>query len=250
MNKDQSLFKFLQRGIKYVAAIMFAVVVLTVTANAQATIIAVSDFETNADGWQGLACPNPGLCAVSTTTLTVEHLPAGGNPNGYIRTQDPSSVKAGRALPPAKFSDNYALGQIISFDVRVETNGGTGGIFDTGAFGKAPLVTIESGGSTLVYGTADFPTIDGGWKHYDVPLSDDPAWLIFDGTLRALGAGEFATVFGGRTRLTIISEWLKDNESLDTGGLDNVMLTAVPIPAALPLLLSALGGLGFTKRRR
>ncbi|MGH8597447.1 MAG: hypothetical protein ACREXT_12385, partial [Gammaproteobacteria bacterium] len=167
-----------------------------------------------------------------------------------IRTRDPSSSTAGRAVPPAKFSDNYALGQTLSFDALVEKNGGDG-IYDPAAGGRAPLVTIEAPAGTLVFVTSDLPIIDGPWKHYDVPLSDDPAWIIVEGiTPRALTAGEFDSVFGTMTRLTIISEWLKDTPDLDTGGLDNVTLSAIPVPAALPLLISALFGVGFAAKRR
>jgi len=208
---------------------------------------AVVDFDADAAGWTGLACPNPGVCALGSAPLTVEHRATGGNPGGYIRTQDPSSSTAGRVLPPGSFTALLAEGLTLSFDVLVETNGGQG-FYDANT---APLVTIETAGGTLVYLTADLPVIDGGWKHYDVPIFDDPAWQLATTSLRALDPGEFSTLFASRTRLTLISEWLKDSDDLDTGGIDNVTLSAVPVPAALPLLASGvLLVLGCGSRRR
>lgn len=262
MNPYKFLSSFLQRA-PGVATAISAFAALAFAANVQAAPIAISDFETGPDGWEGLACPNPGICALGTATIDIDHQATGGNPGGYIRTRDPNSSTAGRAEPPAKFSDNYAIGQILSFDALVERNSmDASADFDGN---QAPLVTIEGSGGTLVFviPESEFPKIDeldgidgNDWKHYEVPLSDVPpsgvgTWLIFDGTVRALNPGEFASVFGSPTiRLTLISEWLKDQEDKDTGGLDNVQLQAVPVPAALPLLLSALVGFGFTAKRR
>ncbi len=228
-------------------------VTLVPFSHAAAFVVTENTFDTNAEAWTALACLNPGLCAFGNAALAVQHLPDGGNPGGYIRTTDPNSDTAGRLLPPASFSSNFALGQTLSFDARVERNGGDGEYSTGSVTNGAPLVAVESGSLTLVFGTFDFPEIDGGWKHYDVPFADGPGWLVFDGTLgtlRALAPGEFDTAFSGMTRLTIISEWLDDSEDLDTGGLDNVRLSAVPVPAALPLALSAFGLLAAYRRAR
>ncbi|HMM74786.1 MAG TPA: hypothetical protein PJ986_03685 [Gammaproteobacteria bacterium] len=214
------------------------------TGPAQAAI-AVAGFDDDAAGWTGLACPNPGVCALGSAPLTVEHLAAGGNPGGYIRTRDPSSSTAGRVAPPDAFASLLAEGQTLSFDALVERNGGDG-FYDSAT---APLVTIETPSGTLVYATSDLPIIDGDWKHYDVPLFEDPAWQLATSSVRALAPGEFTTLFATRTRLTIISEWLKDSADLDTGGLDNVTLSAVPLPGALLLMSSAVLAIGLRRRR-
>lgn len=57
----------------------------------------------------------------------------------------------------------------------------------------------------------------------------------------------FSDVLGGVTRSTITGEVL-DGPS-EILALDNVHLTLVPIPAVLPLLLSALFGLVVAGRR-
>jgi len=206
----------------------------------------VVGFDDDAAGWTGLACPNPGVCALGSAPLAIEHRATGGNPGGYIRTRDPSSDTAGRVEPPAAFASLLAEGQTLSFDVLVERNGGDGA-YDSAT---APLVTIETASGTLVYLTADLPDIDGDWTHYEVPIADDPAWQLATTSLRALAPGEFTTLFAARTRLTLISEWLNDTADLDTGGIDNVALSAVPVPAALPLFAAAMLGLGLRRYRR
>lgn len=213
---------------------------------AHAATVAAAGFDLDDEGWTGLACPNPGVCALGSAPLTVTHLLTGGNPDGYIRTRDPSSSTAARVAPPAAFSSLMAAGQTLSFDARVERNGGDG------SYGSAtaPLVTIETAGGTLVFATDVLPAIDGDWQHYDVPLFDSPGWLLATTSVRPLNAGEFDTLFATRTRLTIISEWLNDSADLDTGGLDNITLSAVPLPAALPLMLGALTALGTMRGRK
>jgi hypothetical protein len=51
-----------------------------------------------------------------------------------------------------------------------------------------------------------------------------------------------------------IARWVDDN-AVETSpdqiiGLNNVAITPVPLPAGAPMLLSALGGLGFWARRK
>lgn len=218
------------------------------TSPAHAALVAVASFDVDAEGWTGLACPNPGVCALGSTALAVEHLALGGNPGGYIRARDPSSSTAGRIAPPAAFASLLALGQTLAFDALVERNGGDG-VYDSAT---APLVTIETPGGTLVFATDVLPTIDGDWQHYEVPLFEDAGWQLATNSVRALDPGEFAVLFATRTRLTIIAEWLNDTADLDTGGLDNLTLTAVPLPGALPLLAAAVAAasLGFRRSAR
>ena len=239
------LFRFSSPPLHKLRACLFVSALLLNVPHVQAAIIAAATFDDDAQGWSGLACPNPGVCALGSTSLDIEHLTAGGNPGGYIRTQDPSSSTAGRVAPPAAFSGLFATGQTLSFDALVERNGGDG-VYDSAT---APLVTIETPGGTLVFATGDLPTIDGPWQHYDVPLFDDAGWQLATTSVRALTPGEFDTLFATRTRLTIISEWLNDSADLDTGGLDNITLSAVPLPGALPLLGAALLSLLMRRRR-
>ncbi len=232
---------------------LLAITLLMLNASASAAI-AVSTFDIDADGWIGLACPNPGICALGAATLSPDnfkHVATGGNPGGYIDTVDPSSDTAGRAQAPDKFLDNLAVGLTLSFDALITDPD------DTGEFDAliAPLATFEGNGKTLVYSVpaSDFPIIDGPWKHYDVHLAPGLGWSSFldsdpVNTLGDASADDFADVFGNPERLTLISEWLNDAADLDTGGIDSVRL--VPVPAALPLMATVLAALGARARLR
>lgn len=207
------------------------------------------------------------MCSVFNTTLTLSHLTSDGVlDSGYIEAVDPHSGTAARGLAPAKFLDGLAVDRRLTFYANAVDVDGTGFF----ASNVAPLITIEYGavgsglGGTLVYGTTNLPDEIGTWKFYDVTISaDDAGWRYFDNLLdpdalalseRDATPNDFTTFLGTATepalaeRLTFIMEWLQDDDDLDTGGLDSVHL--VPVPAALPLLLSALFGLGFTTRRR
>jgi len=233
------------------ALIGTAVVALSVSGPAGAAL-ASSDFESGADGWLGYACDNPGVCfgIASGGNLAIDHVTSGGNPPGasYIETVDPGSDTAARVEPnPAKYSGLYALGNVLSFDARVDSNGG-GGVYDLNSYAAAPLLAIETPLSLLVYLATDLPDIDGGWKHYDVPLVNGPNWIL--ATLAGIVApddAQFAAALASMTRLTLISEWLKDGGDVDTGGIDNFRVV-VPVPAALPLLGSVLMLLGVRHR--
>lgn len=231
--------------------IALALLTLLAAADTRAAPLVFSDFTADAEGWTGISCTNPGLCAPASPVLAVQHLDAGGNPEGYVRTIDPGEDNAARLVAPAAFMSALATGLTLSFDVRVESNGG-GGVFDPNA-DFAPLVTIETSGlGTLVYALpkALFPTIDGDWAHYDVVFDGtDPAWLLFTGALNTITPAQFETAFAARTRLSLIGEWLKEGGEVDSGGIDNVALTAVPLPAPLALLAPALAWLSRTRRR-
>lgn len=214
--------------------------------------LASSDFETGSDGWLGYACDNPGVCigVAPGGNLAIDHVVSGGSPPGtsYIETVDPGSDTAARVEPnPSKYAGLFTVGNVLSFDALVDSNGG-GGVYDLDDYAAAPLVAIETPVSLLVYLATDLPDIDGGWKHYDVPLVSGPNWIL--ATLAGIltpDETQFATALASMTRLTLISEWLKDGGDVDTGGIDNFRVV-VPVPAALPLLGSVLLVLGVRRR--
>jgi len=231
---------------------------LTFSLSTQAAVVG-SDFEDGIDGWLGYICPNPGNCTGESPVNNITLVPNGGSPPGggapeagnqYIHTVDPGENDAARVEPnPAKFEPLYTLGRVLSFDVLVRSNGG-GGEYDLGSFGAAPLVAIEVPNAVLVYtvSAADLPVIDGDWKHYDVPLVNDTNWfLVTSGGIGQPSDAQFGLAIDNLVRLTIISEWLKEVDEIDTGGVDN--FSVVPVPAALPLFGSALLLAGIRRRR-
>ena len=70
------------------------IAILAFSANTQAAI-ALSDFDSgvgNFDGWTGLSCVNPGICALASSPLGLSHFTTKGvNNSGYIEATDPNS---------------------------------------------------------------------------------------------------------------------------------------------------------------
>ncbi|MBT8473467.1 MAG: VPLPA-CTERM sorting domain-containing protein [Marinicaulis sp.] len=66
--------------------------------------------------------------------------------------------------------------------------------------------------------------------------------------IASFGDSEFLTLAGLGTIAYII--WEASSPFSSSVGIDNIDFDAVPIPAALPLLISGLAGLGFASRRK
>lgn len=243
-----------------------------------------STFDSGDEGWLGHACIGAGLCSAGDVDWAagLSHLPDGGSPvgggapeagNGYIALLDPGEIPpasgndfAARLEPnPIAYAGAFAYGRTVTFDALIRTNGGGGTFDDPGSIVPgllvAPLLAIETGAGTLVYLTSDLPTIDGDWKHYVVPLQENPAhtplvdgngWLLITDALAVidpnpLGAAAFQATLAGQTQTTVIAEWLKEGAEVETGGIDNFQV--VPLPAALPLLVAGVCVLALTRRR-
>jgi len=194
-----------------------------------------------------------------------------GNPGGAIIADDPNADEGARFSAPTPFIGNASslVGANLTFDLTVLLNF----VPNTYTLSRAlGLVYIENdtSGDGLLY-TGALP--DDGWTTYSVtigpnaapltlspeaglgglPVPDEGFWAYIPDT-SAIGAAfvdptamHFSDVLGGVTRFTITGEVL-DGPS-EILALDNVHLTLVPIPAALPLLLSALFGLVVAGRR-
>ncbi len=247
------------------SVVAFLVTSVVVTAHAA---IAESDFEISVnnpdgfDGWTGWFCPNPGVCVLSRSPLGAKfrHDATDGNPGGWIVAEDPGSSTAARFFAPDKFTDNLnittsnvvANRRVLSFDaIAIDVHGS--GVFDSPT---APVVVLEGADRALVY-FAPVPS-EGAWTTFSVPMFDDPldgalneAWDIVTLAGQADASEADFLNFGPILRLSIIGEWLNDDPDVDLGGLDNVTLSAVPLPAALPLFSFAVAALlGRAARRR
>jgi hypothetical protein len=79
------------------------------------------------------------------------------------------------------------------------------------------------------------------------------SWVLADGT--AGSGSSFVQLTAWTTELLSLKglksfTWQPDSTDLNWTWADNVVVSATPIPAALPLFMSALAGLGFLARRR
>jgi len=124
----------------------------------------------------------------------------------------------------------------------------------TDAVGETnPLLTF-SGPGVWAFG-ADWdlgPNDPGTGLTFLITFADTSTTTLLDAITNPLPAG-FVGFFGIVSDMAILSiELLEGGQpgNFETFDMDNVRVAAVPIPAALPLFLSAIAALGFLGRRR
>lgn len=185
----------------------------------------------------------------------------------------------GQAVPLTGFSeDGYTFG--LSFTANLDARGPA--IFDTTCVGSAcngdtdliPAVQGENGvrGNVLILQEqrpSPVPDDDGQGGTITFTLLSGPAFRLLGASAVDDGRFSFSTPVDGLLGTISLSS---DNQTGRTtfgspssligvggtfsvaysgsGGVDSLVISAVPIPAALPLLVGALGGLGFVARRR
>lgn len=189
-----------------------------------------STFDSDADGW-------------TTFASSIVHQPAGGNPDGYIRVWDDGNFGSlnNGIRAPGKFLGNLSAfdGALLSFDSRRVSgaNGGPAGGFDV--FGTVRI--RGQVGATVYEAFSDLaaaPPASVAWETFSGRLTAAD-WGIFDNN-------EWALLLSNVTEIAISTEAFNGRDSV---GIDNVVLTSTPLPAAIWLFLTALGGLGLVSRR-
>jgi hypothetical protein len=199
-----------------------------------------STFDTDADGWvvgDDSANTAPGVATSAPNYIS---------PDGYIQTGD---IYANNVfLAPSKF-----LGDQSAFH-----NGTlTFSVFSHLSVDFNPATTVvlySTAGNAIVYETGAAGTT---FTDFTVPLAGGAGWTLYNGSQQAgnlttISDATFQSYLSNITALAILADW---HNGADDVGLDNVAFTsaapsAAPIPAALPLFASALGGLGFAGWRR
>lgn len=242
------------RQIRYFSAALSALVIMGASLSTNAMV--VHDFSTDAQGWHVLTYDNPGTFQSDDGIAPYDA--NFGNPspagNGSISATDPGDDLAARWGAPASIIAALEIGGSISFDIIIKANPG-----DSSLPAVPGLLLIEGAGKSLGY-TGALPTATG-WTTYNISLNANALatqqigfWANIDPTDPSnlntpASAGDFIDVFAGITRVSITGE--VTNGTDDTLALDNVVVTApVPVPAALPLFLSAMAAFGFLARRR
>lgn len=230
------------------------------TANAYA---ATSVFNSDAEDWRVFGFTQ-GAVFDSDLGLAEFDPTFGISPSGMgsITATDPGDDVGARFGAPGAFLGNLSafVGGQLSFDLIIRENDGPKEldrvpgivIFVNNAVGKAlgftDVLPTTSPATTSTY---TVPLM----ANNIVPGSPVPAldsWIVFNPSnpfaFQQASAADFTEVFANVTQLTITGEVTSSTD--DTLGLDNVNLSAVPAPAALPLLGSAFLGLLAAARRR
>lgn len=208
------------------AKLVAASVLLLQAGNAAAAVVS-STFDTDAEGW---------IISGDATSGLPHHVATGGNPGGHIEADDSVSGGIWYFQAPSKFLGDLsgAFGQLLRFDLR---QSGSGAQIDRDD------VILSSGGTVLTLDTLANPLPVGEWVSYAVRLDDSDAWM--NGGVAA-SAAELLAVLSALDGLRIRGEYINGS---DTGSLDNVSVSVVPIPAAVYFLGSGLCGLLAMRRR-
>ncbi len=185
-----------------------------------------STFDSDADGWTPVG-----------TSSSIVHQATGGNPDGFIRVWDENAASGpARISAPSEFLGDISVfnDEFFSFDAR-RVSGANGG----------PPNGLDIFGTVLIKG-------GGAEASADLAPTAPPsvAWVTYTGQLNAanwgVDAGTWALILSNVTEIVIFTEAFGGRDSV---GIDNVVVHT-PLPAAIWLLLTALGGLGLIGRRR
>jgi hypothetical protein len=191
--------KFIKRSLALVALLG-----ITSAANAQ---IAVSTFDTDADGW------TIGEFFSTFGGDSPAYLTFDGNPGGFIRTTDVFGWNAFHA--PAKFLGNQAAayGGMLSLDQRLLTADGP----------DYPMVVISDGTLSLQFTT---PPPGFVWTTYHINLVASAGWKVADGSGNEgdpASEEQLVQVLSNLVFLHIDGDWHTGGDQID---LDNVRLDA------------------------
>jgi len=160
----------------------------------------------------------------------------GGNPGGYIETQDWSSSWTCFRAPNTVVGNRLSwYGGSIEFDLRTDYADNL----------ARPVVLLKSAGLNACYqAVAPRPT----WTHQAVPLTT-PGWTKDFGGNIPVTDSELRQVLEDLTGIYVGTEW-QISPPQETTGLDNFSISEpVPEPSALLALLCGLGGLARLRKR-
>lgn len=209
-------------------------VLLAVQMGSAGAATVTSAFDVDDEGW---------LVVGDSTSAAPDYLPSGGNAGGAIEATDRVAGGVWYFGAPAKFlgDKSLALGQSLAFDLYQ-----TG----SGAQFSASDVVLTGAGLTLTFDAPDNPLPLGSWISYSVDLTAAAGWQRVSSRTSVSGTqaseAELASVLGDLDSLLIRGEYISGS---DQGRLDNVTLSAVPLPAAVWSFAAGMGILGGIARR-
>jgi hypothetical protein len=212
------------------------VIFLLFFASIQVHAALVSTFDTGTEGW-----------TVSDGARNLEWNSSGGNPGGFISAEEALLNDTWFFRSPDSWAGDWTayIEGTVSFDlidilkdVWDPNLGGAHGVY----YPEAPEIVIAMNANNAVFWQADIVPISSDWTSFQVRLSESDA--SFSPTTTA----SFETIMSNVARLAIRGEYFRLD---DKEGLDNVMVNAIPIPAAAWLFGSGLLGLiGMARRKK
>ena len=187
----------------------------------------ITDFDSGVEGW------------TSNYPSEISWSSTGGNPNGYIRFSDVSGGAAYIYAPSQYLGDWSSIDGTgyISFDHTILNIG------VNPTYYPYQIVISGPGGEAEWVGAT--PSQTTPWQTINAPIVETE-WTVSSGSWSEL----LLDVSNFAIRIELISNAEPTGpEGLDIAGIDNVQLSAIPIPGAFWLLGSGLLGLvGIRKK--
>lgn len=189
---------------------------------------------------------NDGLQGWSGTGGSIAHVADGGASlalgDGFLQMTDVQGATDPMfAFSSALGAQSDKIGGQLSFDLYAGTNSLP---FSGNVFGK---VSLYSGGAWVYFDPVPNGQTqsNGTWANYSVPLLAGQ-WLA------GSSGATLASVLGNLTEVRIVleSNFANAQNQLETLGLDNVSIAAVPEPHEWAMMVAGLGVVGAVARRR
>jgi len=198
---------------------------LTITFSGIANADLVSSFDIDAEGWTG----TPGIGGA----INFAWESTGGNPGGFIAATD-GGAQQWYFISPDSWDGDWTsyTGGMLRYDISILNP----------ALPPYDYFTLDD---VQIYSGTDYAAWNSGinptdsWTSYAVQLVSS--------NFTVTGSASFEDIIANVTELRIRGEYLNFN---DREGLDNVSITAVPVPAAIWLFGSGLVGLIGISRRK
>ncbi len=202
--------------------IISCVICFCYTPPSQGTIVAISTFDSDVDGWTWRSENNERYSWQAD----------GGNPGGYIHfDNNPSGYTYTNIFAPQKFLGDWSLlnntGAIL-YDVN---------IFSTGLYTdrNGYRCTLSGPGGRAQW-TGEYPDPQVGWATVYVPIQES-LWEMLSGT--------WAGLLNNIDLFSIQTAYYTNYTTFEITGTDNIML----VPEPLTVLVLTIGCLFLKKRR-
>lgn len=201
----------------------------TVFASVGMTLVR-SDFDTGADGW---------IAANGARDFVWES--SGGDPGGFVHAKDRNFNALWFFLAPSAYLGDMgsAYGGTLSYRLMSDSNS------EPLETAYADVQLLGEDGTLLAFGGGHIPS--SAWATYLVPLTAGDSWHVGSVSGPQATQAEMMGVLSDLKALRIRGDYM---QAVETTSLDTVVLSAVPEPASVLMLLGGLAMLAGTVSRR